>query len=88
MARKPDIPCVPNPDCKYFNSDRGCYEDRHHIYKKSEATTQLMKRFCNMADHVIDICREKHEAWENELGWPEYPSVEEMRVVVSPPSTV
>lgn len=76
MSRNPDIPCIPNPDCKYFNA--GCYEDTHHLYKQSEAKTRLMKRYCNMADHVVELCREKHEAWEHEVGWVEYPSVQEM----------
>lgn len=74
---KPDIPCVPNPDCKYFN--QGCYEDTHHLHKQSEADTPLKRRFCRMAENVIEICREKHEIWEYEVGWIPYPSVEEMR---------
>lgn len=78
--READIPCVPNPECKYWDSPTGCYEDTHHIYKQHDADTPTKKRFCGLYINKLRLCREVHEQLEATVGWPEYPSVEEMQV--------
>lgn len=82
MGRRADIPCVPSPECKYWDSSSGCYEDTHHIYKQEHADTRLRKDFCNLFINKLRLCREVHENMEAELGWPEYPPIEEMQVAV------
>lgn len=70
--------CNPSPECKYFNSPTGCFEDRHHIYQQAEADTSLKKRFCFLPSNTVVLCRVVHEEIEATEGWPEYPERAEM----------
>lgn len=79
MSNRVDIPCIPNPECKYFGTERGCFTDTHHIYKQSEARTKLEKQFCALAMNCVELCRVVHEEWEATVGWPEYPPKDVMQ---------
>lgn len=72
-SKVPGIPCVPNPECRLYNTEKGCFEDTHHIFKQSEAKTKTQKDFCRLAINQVVLCREIHQLVEVELGWPAYP---------------
>lgn len=82
VKRSPDIPCVPSPECKYWDSDIGCHEDTHHIYRRADADTRLKKQFCQLAVNQLVLCRDVHEELETRVGWPTYPSREIMQAEV------
>lgn len=83
MNRSPDIPCLTNDTtCKYYNSDTGCFEDDHHIYKRCEADTRQKKDFAGLWINRLKLCRRMHEELEAQLGWVEYPEPAEMQVQI------
>jgi hypothetical protein len=65
-------------ECKYSGTSEGCHLDTHHIYARSEARSGLKKRFSALACHQVEICRSAHENLEAELGWPDFPPINEM----------
>lgn len=76
--------CPPNPDCPFFNSDRGCEQDKHHLwYPKREYKTGLEKRFRNLSCNVINMCMYQHQQLHLTEQPPVKPDIEVMRKVIN-----
>jgi len=51
--------CEPSPDCKYHPN---CHLSNHHLYWPKDAyQSQIERRFRNLPDHQIPVCRNLHD---------------------------
>lgn len=74
-----DIPCNENRNCKYFLSDLGCHASRHHIYfPKRDYTTKTERKFINLPDNIVTVCRAVHDEFHAQATPPIKPSRIEM----------
>jgi hypothetical protein len=56
----------------------------HHIYSQAEARElgSLAWKFCHLPENTVQICLPMHEELEATYGWPEFPSITEMKEAV------
>lgn len=72
----------PQESCKYFPN---CFRDKHHkFFPAFEYATKLEKRYRNVRDNIVKMCRQSHEYLHIEFGTapPDKPEREDMLDVV------
>lgn len=78
------IPCQNQDVCRLRDMPRGCFEDVHHLYyPRRDYTTSIEKRFRQLDENKVLICRalhdDEHALWEV----PEKPDLELMKMAVT-----
>lgn len=76
----PPSPCDEVTACPYAES--GCFTDSHHLYwPRNEYQTKTERKFRNLGENVITLCRFKHDLLHLEKP-PHKPDFQTMRDTV------
>jgi hypothetical protein len=71
------------PDCKYFNLSSGCFSDIHHLYfPRREYRSPTEKRFRELSENKVQLCRQDHDDLHAVTDIPEKPDLEIMRQAI------
>lgn len=68
-----------NEDCKYFDTERGCYQDEHHLYyPRKRYKSSVEKAFRQLPENREMLCRAEHDEIHATEPIPHKPSRVEM----------
>lgn len=79
--QRENIPCPDGmyENCPVFDSEGECYQDEHHDYwPRRDFVRKIEKRFRNLPENKVFICRALHNAIHATTPPPEKPTREEM----------
>lgn len=77
------IPCTNQDNCRLRNLGRGCFEDVHHeFYPRRMYQTPTEKRFRELDENKVRICRAEHDEIHAEWTIPEKPDFQVMKAAV------
>lgn len=65
-------------DCKYSPD---CFTDTHHVYGRPKSG--IAKRFANLPESKIDLCRNEHEELHATIGVEDLPSIDIMKQAIA-----
>lgn len=70
--------------CHVFRKNGACFEDVHHLfYPKSEYQEPIEKRFRELDENKVRMCRDLHNTEHHVFEIPGKPDLEIMRLAVS-----
>lgn len=77
------VPCENQDSCRWADLEAGCFEDVHHLfYPRRDYRTSTEKRFRELDENKIKICRNLHDEEHALFPTPDKPSVEIMRMAL------
>lgn len=77
------LPCDPERECKYRDTDRGCYEDIDHYYfPRKNYRDSVSKAFRELVVNKTVTCRALHDERHATQSPPPKPSRNEMLAVL------
>jgi hypothetical protein len=82
------VPCDPQmrdtPSCALYRKIGRCFMDVHHLYyPRRDYTTPTEKRFRELEENKVHICRDLHDTEHAVFEIPEKPDVEIMQMAVT-----
>lgn len=70
----------PRPDCKYYPD---CFSDQHHLYGRAKNHIgKIARKFSELPENKIQMCRREHEELHANDGILELPSTGVMQEAV------
>lgn len=77
------VPCENQDSCRLQDTARGCFEDVHHLYfPRSEYRTPTEKRFRELDENKIRMCRNMHDTEHAVIEPPLKPDLEIMKMAI------
>ena len=71
------------PECPVFNSTGRCFEDVHHLYyPRRDFLTGIARRFRELKENKVRICRAEHNKIHSEGAAPEKPDIDFMKSAI------
>lgn len=78
------LPCDPNTPCPLRDTDRGCFEDVHHLYfPRKVFRTAIERAFRELDENKVKMCRNWHNTDHAVFEAPDKPDVEIMRMAIA-----
>lgn len=78
------LPCDPDRECKYRDTERGCYSDiDHYYYPRRNYRDSVSKAFRELAVNKTLTCRQLHDERHASEPVPKKPSRNEMLIALA-----
>ena len=78
------LPCSNPEDCPLAETDRGCFEDIHHLaYPRYDYKTSVEKRYRDLPENKLRMCRNLHNIEHEVFEAPTKPDREIMLLAIT-----
>lgn len=78
------VPCNPDTECKYRDTERGCYQDVDHYYHPAyKYRDSVSKAFRELVIHKTLTCRQLHDNRHASEAPPPKPKRSEMLRIIN-----
>lgn len=77
------LPCNPELPCPLRDTEKGCFEDVHHLYFPRKAYRKPVERaFRELDENKVKMCREWHNTDHAVFEAPDKPDLEIMKMAI------
>jgi hypothetical protein len=78
------VPCANQDSCRWAVLEQGCHEDKHHLFwPRQDYKTPTEKRFRELDENKVIICRNFHDEEHALFPPPDKPDLEIMRMAIA-----